>query len=290
MLARKLKTVMIAVAFGLTSLGFALADDLKPVPPPPVPKAIAPPLSVPTMSGNGSKERLVERDEPCVLIEVMCLEMRAGFCQESGLMIDRPASKASEKSPTIKTVLSERETKMLKALIGIYPDRQILSYPRITLLDGQAGFIQVGSIYPVANDTDINSTDEKAGTAPPAGKISCVHVGVTCRFKPKIGKDGRSVTLAVEPEVGNVVSEGQIEGPITSVGFLGSSAKTEIKILRPGEGVEGVVFIQSSLSASFDIPAGGTAVIGGLRHSGSKGEKKTEMLLVATPRVVQPQK
>jgi hypothetical protein len=39
MFARKLKTLMAVVAFGLTGLGFVLADDPKPSPPSPAAKA-----------------------------------------------------------------------------------------------------------------------------------------------------------------------------------------------------------------------------------------------------------
>jgi type II secretory pathway component GspD/PulD (secretin) len=133
----------------------------------------------------------------------------------------------------------------------------------------------VGTLYPYITDTDTR-------------KIAYAQHGVSCRITPKISKDGRSVTLAVEPQVGWLV-EGQIKVPGTPVGFQGSSAKTQIEIVRPGKDAEGLVFIQSSLSTSVVVPAGGMAVIGP-SVSAAKGEKKTEVLLLLTPQIVRPEK
>ncbi len=294
MFARKLKTLMAAVAFGLTSLGFVLADDPKPSLPAVLPNPINPP---PFSSQPGPQPVIgspmgpapllnpqVELRETQVVIDILCVEMPAGFCEESGLTIDRTPPKAGEKLPTSTAILSDREAKMLKALIRINPDSSTLSRPMVTVCDGQTGYLQVGANYPYIPSTEISSTEEKTVSTPDARKIAYALLGVSCKLTPKIGKDGRSVTLAVEPQVGWLV-EGQIKVPGTPVGFQGSSAKTQIEILRPGKGAEGLVFIQSSLSASVVVPVGGTAVIGP-SVSASKGET----LLLLTPHVIRPEK
>jgi type II secretory pathway component GspD/PulD (secretin) len=151
------------------------------------------------------------------------------------------------------------------------------------MLDGQTGYMQVGTNYPYVTSTDIISTDGKTVSTHDARKIAYALHGVSCKLTPKIGKDGRSVTLAVEPQVGWLV-EGQIKVPGTPVGFQGSSAKTQIEIVRPGKDAEGLVFIQSSLSTSVVVPAGGTAVIGP-----SVSTSKGETLLLLTPHVIRPE-
>jgi hypothetical protein len=285
MFAQKLKTLMAVLAFGLTSLGFALADDPKPSLPAVLPTPINPPpfSSQPgpqpvTESPTGPAPLLnphVELREPQVVIDFLCVEMPAGFYEESGLTIDLTPPKAGEKSPTSTAILSNREAKMLKALIRIYPDGSTLSRPMVSVREGETGYMQVGTLYPYITDTDTR-------------KIAYAQHGVSCRITPKIGKDGRSVTLAVEPQVGWLV-EAQIKVPGTPVGFQDSSAKTQIEIVRPGKGAEELVFIHSSLSASVVVPAGGMAVIGP-SISAAKGEKKTELLFLLTPQIVRPEK
>lgn len=305
MFARKLKTLVAAVAFGLTSLGFVLAEDPKPNPPVMLSNPISPPpffsqpgpqpvtgyptvyAPAPLPNPKETNDNLPKERSP-VTIEVLIVVMPAGFCEESGLMVDRPKPKVGEKLPKIAAILNDREAKMLKALIRINPDACVLSRPQISVLDWETGWMFVGSNFPVIADTEMSSKQGKKVSTPDAPKINYVQVGAGASVRPKIGEDGRTVTLDIEARVGKMCPE-HIKVPANSVGFQDSSAKTTVQNFPPNKDNESLAFIQTSLPVSINVPDGGTAVIGSPLPA-SKWAEKTELLFLLTPHVIQPNK
>jgi RNA polymerase sigma factor (sigma-70 family) len=167
MFARKIMVSMVAMALGLTGLGIVLAEDPKPIPNPPyptpanssstqaVPSPAAilphPPIQPPSTTAVKEPdkkpaeelerqikqlERSLKPNEQRLLIDVMCVEVPAKFCVESGLT-DKPTD------DTIVN-LNRREAKMLEALIGVTSDRNIISRPSISVPEGLAGYIEIG--------------------------------------------------------------------------------------------------------------------------------------------------
>ena len=115
MFARKLMHLMAALAVGLVGFGIVLADDGPPMPPPATP--VVPPLAVsPSLPTKNDEARLkahakalagiAAKGERMILIEAICMDVPAGFCEESGL----------EEKATAWT-LSPREARMFNALI-----------------------------------------------------------------------------------------------------------------------------------------------------------------------------
>ena len=83
-----------------------------------------------------------------VVIQVTCVEVSGDFVSEIGLTADRPNS--NQNSSVIVTCLSPRERKMLAALMRAKPSEvDYISRPQMTVVDGQTGYCQVGSNYPL---------------------------------------------------------------------------------------------------------------------------------------------
>ena len=183
MFARKLMTSMATLTMGLASLGFVLADDSKPSPAAMLPSPInspqssiqpAPRSDVPT---GPLPVQQVQEHESFVTIEMVIVVMPAGFCEESGLMVDQSKPKPGEKLPKIAAILNEREAKMLKALIRINPDACVLSRPQISVPDWETGWVFVGGNFPVAADPEMSSTQGKKASIPDAAKVKYLQVG-----------------------------------------------------------------------------------------------------------------
>jgi hypothetical protein len=316
MLARKLMLLMTAFATGLYSLGYVLAEDPKPAPPVMAPNAVSsaqivPPITpetdlgqpaviipAPHIPGTLTPAQLAEQREPCVWLNAMCVKMPAGFCEECGFTIDNLSSKVGDKASSIAICLSEREAKMLKALIPIYPERRTLSNPVLIIADGQRAHVQAGGKFPIVADAANTSSDEKTIPTDSTKNVEYLDIGTSFEVTPKISKDGRYIMLKVEPRISELVS-GQIEVPGTPLGFRDSKAKTQVRILRPGKGDEGLVHVQCSLPTTIVVPVGGTAVIGSTVSDSaffsSEGEPKkvemlSEMLWIVTAQVIRPEK
>ncbi len=258
MFARKLKTLMAAVAFGLTGLGFVLAEDPKPSPPSPAAKAPDPhvlPVRAPLAPIQPAQA--LKPGEQQLVIAAMCVQVPEGFCEESGLTVDNPMPKTGD----LLTFLSRREMKMLEALLQAHPGRRILAQPRLIMRDGQTGSIQTpGPVEEVASLVPI-TTDGKTVYTPQT--LSLISSHLTLQVTPKISKDNGMIELKVDRETANV-GEGVTLGTNTIVPSVNVLTQ-ETKVV---------------------LPDGGSVAIVNTIASTRDKTKKTETLWVLTAHVV----
>jgi RNA polymerase sigma factor (sigma-70 family) len=210
MFARKVMVAMVAMALGITGLGFVLAEDPKHDPISPYPSvnsasaqpgttqtspqsiwpAQPPPasaLKAPEKKSTEELERQIKQleqslkpDEVRFLVEAMCVMVPGKFCLEIGL--------ADQPTKEMVVNLSRRETKMLEALIRVTPDRDIICRSCLAFLEGQSGYFEMGQPngslkIPLRNNNEKDETK---------------FIALTSTVTPKIDKDTGKILLKVE--------------------------------------------------------------------------------------------
>ncbi|HEV3386057.1 MAG TPA: sigma-70 family RNA polymerase sigma factor [Gemmata sp.] len=290
MFARKVMAAMVAMALGLTGLGFVLAEA--PPSQPPEVQEVKGPIN--------TRQDVIEKQikptthnlnagEKQLLIEAMIVEMPAKFCDESGLTV---AHKWDEETALLLTCLNRREVKMLHSLIRINPERQGISRPLLTVRDGETCYAQMGGEYPVL--TDFQKTLEDAVKA---RSIKMIPYGYALAVTPKVNKDDGNILLRIETRAAQVSTHVVVpeipspprdqSGALSDKNFLEQDYNKEFDA---GSGLpKGSTGIQTSPSfhtrsvhTSLIIPPGGTVVIASKSESGSK---PTELLWILTAHV-----
>jgi Flp pilus assembly secretin CpaC len=282
---------------GVASLGIVMAEDSKPTSestmakgalPQPLPVQPAPQPASPVQpplppvgkdSASPPPEKLeqllkqlrqnLEPREQRVLIDVTCVQVPAGFVAECGLTIDNSTPKTGE----LCTFLNHREAKMLAALLRAYPGRRCISEPRVTLQDGQTGFMETGGA--VEEVPTLVATTTNGETVYTSQMVRFTTSNIVLRVTAKISKDDAKIQLKVDREIAQV-GEGVS--------------------LKPAErGDEELPNQKSSVAASINVdnaqvtvvvPDGGTVVMGTTLESTRDKTKKTELLWVFTPHLV----
>ncbi len=183
-----------------------------------------------------------------------------------------------------KAALSRRWdfTALVEAL-RTFGDTQILSEPRLTVMNNQEAKILVGSKEPYVT-TQVSQTG--TGTALTAETVNFIDVGVKLFVTPTIARDG-FVSMKIRPEVSS------------KTGSLTTANKNEIPIVETAE-VETVLMVKDGETVILgglikdedtkdhqripllgDIPG-----LGLLFRSTKETEKRTELVVFLTPRIL----
>lgn len=263
MFARKLMHLMAALAVGLVGFGVVLADDGPPMPPP-APPIVPPVVAAPSLPTKNDEARLkahakalagtAAKGERVILIQAMCMDVPAGFCEEVGLEENLGAWS-----------LSSREARMFNALIHAQKEKgaiDIISHPQLVVQDNQSGFCQVGRNFPFAVHEEVKGKD---GKAVKISKIEYQPVGVTLKATPRISADGKFILLRVDTV---------------------SSDVSPIPVVLNGEGMTAPAFNICSHSATILLPDAGTAVIHADTMLKSSDRKKVERVWVLTTHIM----
>ena len=154
----------------------------------------------------------------------------------------------------------------------------ILSTPRLVVLDNQEATIQVGTDVPVIT----GSATVPAGSAI-LQSYTYMHTGVVLRVKPTINTEGL-LTLNISQEVSDV---GTNPPGITSPTILMRRITTSV-VAGHGQSVALGGLIQDTIStAESKVPfLGDIPVIGFLFKTLSKSKKRTELLVILTPTIL----
>ncbi len=295
--ARKLLLSIVSFFAGLTGLGFALAEEPKPVQPitaanapypTPLPVQPAPILSSPNESpavpaaGAATKSTSEELKnplgqlvnnlkpgEPQVVINVKCVQVPAGFIEESGLTVDNPLPKTGD----LCTFLNHRETKLLAALLRAYPGRRFISEPKVTLQDGQTGYMETGGAVEEVPTLVATTTNGKTVYAPQMVRYITSHI--VLRVTVKISKDDGKIQLKVDREIAQA-GEGVIFNP--------PEQGDEEQPNKKSSAVESINLDNAQVTVV--VPDGGTVVMGNTIGSTRDKTKKSELLWVFTPHLV----
>ena len=155
-------------------------------------------------------ERIVaelDRAPAQVLVQVAVIQVPRSFIQSSGL-------NAGGAADATTWTLSAREVAMFNGLLREAKEKgrcEILSRPQLQLSDGQTGFVQVGQQVSVAAPADIKTV---GWVVVPERAVHQVPVGLTTRFAPRVAADGKSVLLATEAQLTEVLP-GTVKVPVT---------------------------------------------------------------------------
>jgi general secretion pathway protein D len=168
---------------------------------------------------------------------------------------------------------------ILDALSNV-SDVNIVSSPTLTVLDGKRALLQVGDEVPIITQQAIAVVTPGA---PIVNAVTYRNTGVILGIVPHINEKGR-VVLEIEQEVSDV-------GPTTSSTGSPTIQQRRIKTtvaVKDGESLAlgGLMQDRSSLTRSQVPIAGDVPVLGNLFKQKKDEIKRTELLILITPRVV----
>jgi general secretion pathway protein D len=160
-------------------------------------------------------------------------------------------------------------------------DVQVISAPKLLVLDKQQAMFQVGDLVPTITQSAVSVIT--AG-APVVNNVQYQPTGVILTVTPRINSGGL-VTLDIEQEVSDVVQT--TSSSINSPTFQQRKVKTKV-IAQDGETISLAGLISdkkfkgnSGIPLLQDIP-----VLGSLFSTRSRESDRTELLILLTPRVV----
>ena len=172
---------------------------------------------------------------------------------------------------------------VLNALSEI-TDLNIISSPQLMVLGNQTAVLQVGDQVPIATQSAVSVTDP---AAPIVNNVEFRDTGVILRVTPRVNKGGL-VIMDIEQEVSSVTAT--TTSTIDSPTIIQRKIKSSVAV-QSGETVAlgGLIqetkdFKKSGIPFLSDIP-----IIGALFGTTNEIEKRTELLVLITPRVVRDQ-
>ena len=177
-----------------------------------------------------------------------------------------------------------QEQFLLQALKDI-TDVQIISAPRLLILDKQQASFQVGELVPTITQS---ATSVITAGAPVVNSIQYQATGVILTVTPSINFGGL-VTLDIEQQVSDVVPT--TTSSINSPTFQQRRIKTKV-VVQDGETISLAGLISDKkFRGNSGIPFLGTIpVVGALFSTRDNSTARTELLILLTPRVLYDQR
>lgn len=168
----------------------------------------------------------------------------------------------------------------LNALASV-TDVNVISSPSLLVLDNQEARLQIGDQVPIATQQVRDTTD---ANAPIVNTISFKDTGIILTVRPRVSSSGQ-VVLDIEQEVSSV-SETKTSG-IDSPTISQRKIKTSV-VISDGQTIALGGLIQDSNNRSTSGVPGVSKVpvLGALFRSRKNTVRKTELLVLITPRVI----
>ncbi len=175
---------------------------------------------------------------------------------------------------------SARASVVLNAVSGV-TDVEVLSSPTLMVMDNRTAELQVGDQVPIATQSAVSVTDPDA---PIVNRIELRDTGVILRVTPRVNDSGR-VILEIEQEVSDVIAT--TTSGIDSPTIQQRKLKTTV-VVNDGDSIALGGLIQRRHSdGRTKVPlAGDIPVVGSLFRNKTDTVRKTELLILITPRVV----
>ena len=160
-------------------------------------------------------------------------------------------------------------------------DVNVISSPQLMVLDNQTARLQVGDEVPTITGSSIQTTDT---TSPVVNNIQYRNTGVILEVKPHVNASGL-VVLDVVQEVSNLA------GVLLGSPIIAQRKIESIVAVQSGETVAlgGLIQDQETDSVSGIPILSDLPLIGNLFKVTEKATKRTELLVLITPRVVRNQ-
>ena len=236
---------------------------------------------------------LIDRQVPQVMLEALVVDVTKNGRKDLGLdwrwEHNSTASPLISESGSIQLldlgldlayVASGGIDKFLTALRATVEngDARVEANPRIMTLDGQVAEIFVGRerYYEISTaDGDENSST----------RLESIKTGITLRFLPQVGENG-VITIKIEPEVSDVVSEGTSNGgtlPVVSRRRVSTTVR-----VKDGESIIlGGLIQRVTHEVKTKVPGlGDIPLLGHLFSRTQTVEEEGEVLIIITPRIL----
>ena len=181
-----------------------------------------------------------------------------------------------------------RNTGKFQALMNALAKRNlinVLSTPRIVVLDNKSANIQVGTDVPVVTSASSAAGLSNNGTTSILRTIEYRNTGVILHVKPTINSNG-ILTMDISQEVSNA-QKNSISSSISSPLILKRSINTSV-IVKSGETIllGGLISTETSKTVTKVPLLGDIPILGNLFKTVSKNKTKTELLIEVTPYII----
>ena len=166
-----------------------------------------------------------------------------------------------------------------------------LAEPTLVALSGETASFLAGGEFPIPVVQGNSGSGGGAGAGNGGISIEFKPFGVSLAFTPTVLADG-VINLQVEPEVSSIDPSASISiGGLTIPGLQTRRANTVLE-LRDGESFALAGLIRKDFSTTVrQVPLlGSIPIIGALFRSSGFQKGETELVIVVTPRIVQPMK
>ena len=164
-------------------------------------------------------------------------------------------------------------------------DSKLLASPRIRARNKEKARILIGDRVPIITNT---VTPTNTGSGVVTGSVQYQDVGLKLEFEPQVYSD-QEVGIRISLEVSSIVKE--IPGPNGSLAYqIGTRNAQTVVRLRDGETqILGGLISADDKNTSARVPGlGHLPTVGKLFGNNSGSDKKSEIVLSITPRIVRP--
>lgn len=183
---------------------------------------------------------------------------------------------------SIGTLADNQYTALIDALETV-GETEILSSPRITVINNQEAKILVGSTEPYVTTT---TTTPSAGPTTTAESVNFIDVGVKLYVTPTIHEDD-FITMKIRPEVSSVVRNVTTGNNNTIPVVETSEAETIVSVKDQVTIVIGGLIKEEKVKMTKKVPfLGNIPILGAAFRNTSDLVRKTEIVLFLTPRII----
>lgn len=183
--------------------------------------------------------------------------------------------------PGFSYVFSPSDARVVLNALTEITDVQVISSPQLMVLDNQSARLQVGDQVPIATQSAVSVTDSNA---PVVNSIEFRDTGVILAVTPRVNAGGL-VTLEVRQEVSDVVATttSQLNSPTIQQRSIESTVAVQSgdTIALGGLIQDRNQEAQSGVPLLSEIP-----ILGNLFKTTDERKRRTELLVLITPRVV----
>jgi hypothetical protein len=202
--------------------------------------------------------------ERMVMVQAVCVQVPAGFCQRVGLTNEPGQGDAG------RWVLTARETRMFDALLRAEAGKQVITRPRLMVTEHETGRVHVGQEVAVATALEATSKD---GAMTYVAKVQTLPTGVQLDVTPTIAADGK-IQLRVHARL-SALEQAPVQVPVLPAQGQAQDDAGAVRTIA----VLGTVNA-ADMETTVEMTDGATVVIA------STGKKPAETLWVLTPHVV----
>ncbi len=182
----------------------------------------------------------------------------------------------------IGTLADDNYTVLLTAL-EMAGTTNILSNPRITVLNNNEAKILVGSTEPYITSTTVTPA---SGATTTSESVNFIEVGVKLHVTPTIHRDG-FITMKIRPEVSSVVKMITTSNNNTIPVVETSEAETTVMIKDGATIVIGGLIKDENIRVEKKVPLlGDIPFLGMAFRSVDDSKEKTELVIFLTPRII----